>query len=692
MTSRTLTPPDGAVDELARLFQDHTSCIVSVREDRAFPASDFLSLGSIELFPQGKGVADYTRALEYGQFEWRTPDLTAATADIEQLLHVDELAPDDARLRAKGKVRRILDSVGAVPVHLGLSHPIFDPHALEAMPFRRPTTVVSDTSGVLQGGLSFVSEYLHPTARVKVPAIVQMEIVNLADRFLSIRRAPKTKPLAILRDHLNSQAGQRVLLQLELRSDVELERTFLLGDPLREAFKHDDDGDLKELNLSVPFRSYVDRLIVEAARRHQSQVAVGHPVTILTSDQGLARMAMAEGIRPLYFRATTAAAFFGRHLTGTNFHPFSGVLSFTSVSDVLWELATIFGIASLGATDTERRVTVHAIGDELTWAPYHSQDDLLWLELPANHGRADEDPKAGGTLPAVSPPTNPTVPPAETPIGGPQRPQQAAPTQTTTATLGRYKYSVDGLIRLVDRLDTSQELPVRDVMEILGVHTASGLKDYRRVLESGQAVMVNNATWSATRALSLVAIALRNADISGLRTALRIVPSYEALERLIREQPIGAAVDAAVFGRARSTFTALAEVTELGAQVYGAGVFATPTVPDDETFAEIATSAYDRLQDDGGWVATGRWLEELIVGDGIAPNIARQRLQTASGAGLIRRTTEGSTTETQYDRHTLKVLDVKGGVPFVKTEYLYRGDFLIPGKSSSSLRIERIEQ
>ena len=68
--------------------------------------------------------------------------------------------------------------LGAIPVRLGLGHPLFDPQALAAMPFRRPTTVVSDTSGVIQGGLGFVSRYLHPVARVRVPAVVQMEIVK----------------------------------------------------------------------------------------------------------------------------------------------------------------------------------------------------------------------------------------------------------------------------------------------------------------------------------------------------------------------------------------------------------------------------------------------------------------------------------------------------------------------------------
>ena len=182
MTRTTLTPPHGAVDELAYLFQEQRSCIVSVREDRAFPASDFLPLGSITLFPPGSRLEDYTKAVRYGHFEWRTPSLVDVTADLGALLNVTT-APAPARnskLRPTDELSRILDSVGALAVRLGLNHPIFDPHALEAMPFRRPITVVSDTSGVLQGGLSFVSRYLYPAARVKVPAIVQMEIVNLA--------------------------------------------------------------------------------------------------------------------------------------------------------------------------------------------------------------------------------------------------------------------------------------------------------------------------------------------------------------------------------------------------------------------------------------------------------------------------------------------------------------------------------
>ena len=277
---------------------------------------------------------------------------------------------------------------------------MFDPLALESMPFQRPTTVITDTSGVLQGGLSFVARNLHPAARIKVPAVVQMEIVNFADRFLSNWRAVKVKPVDLLMDHLNSQAGQRVLLQLELHSDVELERTFLLGDPLRGAFQREEEKELRELNLSVSIRAYADRLILESARQHQSQVSFGHQVLLLTSDQALARMAMAEGLSPLYFRSSRAASLFGRRLTGTNFHPFAGSICTRAVADVLWELATIFGTARL--TTSDGPMACRSTPSARIW-PGHpitlTKTFYGWNRSRGSHHLAPEGRPAGGHRP-----------------------------------------------------------------------------------------------------------------------------------------------------------------------------------------------------------------------------------------------------------------------------------------------------
>ena len=136
-----------------------------------------------------------------------------------------------------------------------------------------------------------------------MPAIAHMEVVNFSHRFLRNSRSGDVRALDLLMDHLQSQGSQRAVLRLELHSDMEIERSFLLGDPLRSAFAKDNDKDLSSLDLSTDVPSYADRMIVEAARHHQLQGGPGHQVQLLTSDQGLAKMAMSEGIAPLYFRS-----------------------------------------------------------------------------------------------------------------------------------------------------------------------------------------------------------------------------------------------------------------------------------------------------------------------------------------------------------------------------------------------------
>lgn len=142
---------------------------------------------------------------------------------------------------------------------------------------------------------------------------------------------------------------------------------------------------MRDLNLNSPIRSYADRLILEAARHHQAQSGPAHAVRLLTGDQGLARMALIEGVRPLYFNATSASDVFGRLLSGRTFHPFSGyVVRPVPLTALLWELATAFGSARL-ARDDEGFFEVSALGEHFSWAPYHAEQDLLWCirRLPA---------------------------------------------------------------------------------------------------------------------------------------------------------------------------------------------------------------------------------------------------------------------------------------------------------------------
>ena len=200
-----LTTPREAEDLLARLFQAGSRIRLEAREEKAFKDAGWFGLGDVQL-DRGEGENKHLRAsVQRGAFEWSVPSLEVATVQLTQLLDLKKGKANDA-----AKLRRALDAVAAIPQRAGLQHPRFDPHSLVEMPFRRSTTIVSDTSGVVQGGLDFVARHLHPAARVKVPAIVQIEVVNFAERFLSGRRASKVRSLDLLTDHLLSQGGQRV--------------------------------------------------------------------------------------------------------------------------------------------------------------------------------------------------------------------------------------------------------------------------------------------------------------------------------------------------------------------------------------------------------------------------------------------------------------------------------------------------
>src|SRR6516164_8809244 len=307
---------------LAALFEQsgNTTCGLGVSEERCF-SGKYLELGSIQLFPESeRAIRDrsgaFFDAIRGGAFEWKVSKLDHVRTDLINLLGIEKpKRPNNAKEiatheKALDRVSRALDSVGHIAVRLGLLHPQFDAGSIEDLPFRRATTIVADTSGIIQGALDFVARFLHPTARIKIPAVVHMEIVNQADRFLSMRRSytVERSPSALLA-HLISQGGQRALLRLDLQPDTEIERSAIFGDPLRNAFNRDTDEEFRDLNLSVPLRSYCDRLVLETARQHQAYSNPGHPVLILTSDQGLARMSLAEGIRPLYFRAVSAEDF-----------------------------------------------------------------------------------------------------------------------------------------------------------------------------------------------------------------------------------------------------------------------------------------------------------------------------------------------------------------------------------------------
>lgn len=660
MTEALISPRE-ADFRIASLAQEFLE--ISVMEERAF-GDKWLSLGQIELrrLSTARGSDEEQLALiRDGTFEWLLPSVEETETKLKELM-ADVDCED---------VRRALDCAAYSAVRIGLVYPTFDPAALEEMPFRRSTTVVSDTSGVLQGGLDFVARHVHK-ARVKIPHIVQMEIRNLSHRFFSLRRGARPKTAAKqLMAHLKSQGGERALLRLEFQEDVEVERTYLLGDPLRSAFERDGDQTLRDLNLSVPHQAYVDRLILEAARHHQAQSEPGHPVVLLTADQGLARMTLAEGATPLYFRAVKAGDVFGQRLLGRPLDPFTGEPRPIAVATVLWELATAFGSARL--CSGRGSLTVSTLGDNRPWSPYHSIEDLLWSDSPSIGPRA---------------PTSSPLPTSD---------EQTAPFRQNNAKriqpeqdrpISYPRMNVNLLLTLICTLDDRQAMTEAEVRDLLQL-SAYSVSHYRRFLLSADCITVDRPHWRPTRHLRAVSGAARNEDSTSLLASLRRAPSLEALVQRTKGWPNGERLDLAELGDGNSirTYRVLGELTQLWAPA-GTEVYPTLSHMEPAQFAKIALARFQALAEGDDLVPVGRWLEALIQHHGIHPEVARRLLEQASETGLLRRSTEGSTTLTQFDRRVVHVLRLESGMPVAKPIHLYRGDYLIPGKASVSLRIE----
>lgn len=686
MTFKLTSPPD-AVHDIARVFLGNNSAIIEVKEDKCFGAEAYWKLGEVILDGDSSLVDSIAQSLRRGAYEWAVRPYDEALNDLTALLKIEEPTGNknkDQYERTLVRLDRIMDSVATTAVRAGLIHPIFDSHSVENMPFRQGTTVIADTSGVLQGGLDFVSTFLHPAARIKIPAVVHMEVVNQADNFLKRRRAPKTNTSALLLDHILSQAGQRALLRLELRADTEVERSLLVGDPLRNAFQRDTDSEWSDLQLSVPLRSYCDRLILEAARQHQSQSNPGHRLQLLTCDQGFARMALAEGVAPLYFRAVNGRAFFGQTLTGTRFHPFRATLHQVALQDVLWELATAFGAVRIASPDGARWVEIAAFGEELAWSPVHSHNDLLWIRdagLPP--------------VPVAAPPATPTKPTPPPPSAPKAKVAKAAPAKSPksakVAQPAFYRFNIERMLNLIAKIAEEGSLSDSRAQGISEAKDERGFSEFRRFLLSGELAMQEGETWQLTEQGAALASAIREVDPERIADGLANVPSVRLLFDRIAAAEIARPIDLELPSRAETTYRTLAEVCLLAAPIPGEGYYATTAKPPLREFADLALERFRELESGDGLVSVGAWLEALVKRDGIHPERSRRNLDEAQASGMINRSTEGSTTDTRHDQHAVHVLRRGTGAVRVDLIHLYRGDFLIANKSSSSLRLGAVQ-
>ena len=277
MTGFLLQSKNESIKQLAAFFREALSrqevVDLQVGEDVCFGTGKWLPVGEIGLHPGDKLSVDeseyspFERALIIGSYNWKVPSFDKLSTSAKDIFKEKNLKDDNIH-----RLKQALEAVAHAAIRCGLSNPIFDADALARMPFRKPTTIVVDTTSILQGGLDFVVRFLYPYARIKIPAVVHMEILNMVDRYLKQRRRGKTSPSTLL-DHANSQGGQRVLLRRELHTDAEIERPRIGSDPLRGIIQPDSDAEDKNLGLQAMQGSFADRLILETAIQHRERMS-----------------------------------------------------------------------------------------------------------------------------------------------------------------------------------------------------------------------------------------------------------------------------------------------------------------------------------------------------------------------------------------------------------------------------------
>lgn len=675
-----------------------TDCTLEVTEDACFPSGKWLNVGRVSLKPEPPEGSEADRALfrsavELGFYEWSIPPIDKLKADLFAILALADDPPQKEKSKIERQRRKATTALEAVPqvaVRLGLVHPVFDAGIVSQMPFRWPVTVVADTTSILEGALDFVSKFLYPMARVKVPAITHMEIITWADNYMKYRRAGTVpgKEGAVLSEHVRSQGAHRVLLRLELQSDTEVERPRLGADPLRGVVTSQSDSEDTSLGLQETVRSFADRLILETAVQHRDRVASEHLVMVITCDQGLARMALAEGLQPLFFDKNHLRRVFGSTVRGTAFRPFVALsqprLYSVPLTALLWELASTFGAARL-RTDDGKFVEVAAMGSTLSWHPHHSHDDLLWVRVSS--APAPPTPRAKTVAP--SPQDGPST---VSQIADSTQKKRARQPQTPAAPkplTGSYRFGVPAMLRLIQLFADKVRVSDKDAMAALKL-APPGYQDYKKFLMAGHFVSSVEDGLMKEPALDNLWGAIRRIDNLEINASLTRVPSYAAL---ISSRPVGQIVrpgkESGVSETAFPAYSTLAEIAGRGLDIYKEGLFLTPADPNPQEFAASALAAYRKLRRGEDYVLTGAWLEELARGYGIHPNKARESLAKAHEIGMIERYTEGSTPETRYDQHKMSTLiRDDSGFPNIRETYLYRGDFILPGKSSVRIHLK----
>lgn len=658
MTSYTkLLNKDNAVESIVNIAKS-SDLKLEITEDHCFN-NNWIDIGRIKFCREHNDVDDIVNHIKFGGFIWHIPQEIEVNKIITEIFSEKKYSTDENKeVHIKEIVKIIKDGLQDSIRRLCLLYPRFDTYSMGCFPLSKPTTVVSDTSAVRQGAVNFVCVFFAPNVRIKIPSTVHMEIINQADSYISQRQkgGKNLKGLAsLLNSHVGSQGSQRALLNFELSSEIQVEKGI--------------SGDLQDVIVSSMFgnpklnnhNSHRDRLIIESTKKLQFQKPQ-EDVYLLTSDQGMARIAMAEGLKVLFFTARNTPEVFGNKLPACIFSPYTSMFYHISLLDILWELAITFGAVQV-KNDSDDKLQIWGIGgpgSDAGWQPFHVKEDLLWTVHNYSNDISPAEIK-------------------EKPIGEERK-------------LIYYRFSGNKLIHLIQYLYNHNSTKTEKIQKHLQNNRVDDIRRYENFLESGDFISVKNKKITSKKSLKELFESLKECDIESAFSLFCNIPAFKTFIDFSQEKrrynPDSNDLD--IPKTSRAGYYMLGEI--LG-KIYRTSeeIIVTDKIPELSNFINYAISAYEEVSkknDSIDWVLTGEWLDYMAQEYSIHPIICRDLISNARESNLINIFFEGSTPDRRFDNCTLNVLSTNDNEVFIQKVFLYQGNFLLPGTATVRLKIQ----
>jgi hypothetical protein len=253
------------------------------------------------------------------------------------------------------------------------------------------------------------------------------------------------------------------------------------------------------------------------------------------------------------------------------------------------------------------------------------------------------------------------------------------------------RFSVSSLISFVNMFQEKNRLTDEQGMSILGMKNVHHYAKYRNFLLSGHFIAPKKQGYAKTERMTKLSKALKKTDSLLVKELLCEVPPVAKFVATLKKGHALTAKDATgvVNPAAYVTYCKLAEISGAGLQIStDEGIYGTPVEPEVKKFTDIAISSYKRLARREKYILTGLWLETLAKKHGIHPLIARERFNQAKKAGLLGYNLDGPKPDFPLEKHSIHCLTVDNGMPKVRKIKLYHGGFLIPNKSSVTIKLE----